>query len=56
VLQCKVGDAVAAGESLAEIHYNKEERLEEVKSRLLQAFRFSAAAPTAKRLVLERLA
>ena len=56
VLRRKVGDAVAAGESLAEIHYNKEERLEEVKSRILQAFRFSAAAPTANRLVLERLA
>jgi len=56
VLWRKVGDAVAPGESLAEIHYNKEERLEDVKSRILQAFRFSAVAPTASRLVLERLA
>jgi pyrimidine-nucleoside phosphorylase len=56
VLWCKVGDAVAPGESLAEIHYNKEERLEDVKSRILQAFRFSAVAPTASQLVLERLA
>jgi pyrimidine-nucleoside phosphorylase len=56
VLWRKVGNAVAPGESLAEIHYNKEERLEDVKSRILQAFRFSAVAPTASRLVLERLA
>jgi pyrimidine-nucleoside phosphorylase len=56
VLWRKVGDAVAPGESLAEIHYNKEERLEDVKSSILQAFRFSAVAPTASRLVLERLA
>ena len=56
VLWCKVGDAVAPGEALAEIHYNKEERLGDVKSRILQAFRFSAVAPTASQLVLERLA
>ncbi len=55
VLRRKVGDAVRPGDPLAEIHYNKEERLEEAKSRVLQAFRVSPMAPTANPLLLERL-
>ena len=55
VLRRKVGDPVRPGDPLAEIHYNKEERLEEAKSRILQAFRVSPVAPTANPLLLELL-
>ena len=55
VLKRKVGDSVERGEPLVEMHYNKEERLEEAKTRILQAFHFSAVAPSSQPLVLERL-
>ncbi len=55
VLLRKVGDPVRAGEPLVQVHYNKDERLEAATMLVLQAFRFSTAAPTPQQLILERL-
>ena len=55
VLLRKVGERVAVGEPLVEIHYNNEERLEAARALILQAFRVGLVAPSPRRLVLERL-
>ncbi|MDX2012728.1 MAG: thymidine phosphorylase [Myxococcaceae bacterium] len=55
VLERKLGDRVAPGEPLVTAHVNDERRLDEVKLRVRAAYRLGPAAPTARRLVLERL-
>ncbi len=55
VLLRKVGDAVSAGDPLAQLHYNRDENLEAAKALTLQAFRVGPAAPAPSPLVLERL-
>jgi pyrimidine-nucleoside phosphorylase len=55
LLRKKVGDPVKAGESLAQIHSNDRSRLEDVKARLLRAYRLEGTAPTPRPLVVERL-
>jgi pyrimidine-nucleoside phosphorylase len=52
----KSGDPVSVGEPLARIHHNKEERLQDVKIRILQAFHLGPTVPAPRPLVLERLA
>jgi pyrimidine-nucleoside phosphorylase len=51
VLKKKVGDAVAAGEPLAELHVNAEERLKEATERLLGAYRIGADKPEGRPLI-----
>lgn len=51
VLKKKVGDAVAAGEPLAELHVNDTARLEEVQERLLGAFRIGTGQPSGAPLI-----
>jgi pyrimidine-nucleoside phosphorylase len=51
----KRGDAVSLGQPLARIHYNQKERLEDVTSRILQAFHLGPTLPARRPLVLERL-
>lgn len=51
VLKKKVGDAVAAGESLAELHVNAKKRLGEVQDRLVGAFRIGPEQPAARPLI-----
>jgi len=55
VLLRKVGERIAAQEPLAQIHYNRTERVEDAKARILHAFRIGPAAPEPRPLVLERL-
>jgi pyrimidine-nucleoside phosphorylase len=54
-LRKKVGDPIAAQEALAQIHYNREERVEDAKIRILHAFRVGLSAPEPRPLVLEQL-
>ena len=51
----KVGDPVKAGEPVVRVHYNDAAPLEDVKARLLAAYRFGPQAPAPRPLVLERL-
>jgi len=51
----KVGDPVQKGEPLLRIHYNDPRRLEDVKARLLSAYRISPEAPARRPLIFERL-
>ncbi len=55
VLEKKVGDPVEAGEPLVTVHYNEDARLEDVKARILKAYRIGPAAPPPRPLILERL-
>jgi pyrimidine-nucleoside phosphorylase len=51
----KVGEPVKAGDPLVRIHFNEEKPVEEVKARLLGAYRFGSQAPAPRPLVVERL-
>ncbi|PTL78626.1 thymidine phosphorylase [Vitiosangium sp. GDMCC 1.1324] len=51
----KEGEPVVAGEPIVRIHYNEPGPLEEVKERLLGAYRFGPQPPASRPLVLERL-
>ena len=51
----KVGEPVKAGEPLVRVHYNSAGPLEDVKARLLAAYRFGPQAPAPRPLVVERL-
>lgn len=51
----KVGEPVKAGEPVVRVHYNDAGPLEDVKRRLVAAYRFGDAAPAPRPLVLERL-
>lgn len=55
VLHKKVGDAVKAGEPLLTVHYNDASKLNEVKRRVLSAWRVGDAAPGPRPLIVERL-
>ncbi|HEY6763487.1 MAG TPA: thymidine phosphorylase [Candidatus Sulfotelmatobacter sp.] len=55
VLHKKVGDAVAAGEPLATIHYNHEARAAAAKSLLQKSFTLAAASPAAKRPLIHQV-
>ncbi len=56
VLEKKVGDAVAAGEPMVTVHYNSDAKLQDVKARILRAYKIGTAAPAKRPLVLERMA
>ena len=56
VLRKKVGQPVRLGESLVDVHYNDPTHLEEVRRRVLAAYRIDPEAPSARPLILERLA
>jgi len=51
VLKKKVGDAVAVGDVLADLHVNSDRRLAEAQERLLGAFKIGAQKPPAKPLI-----
>jgi pyrimidine-nucleoside phosphorylase len=51
----KVGEPVKAGEPVVRVHYNNEGPLDDVKERLLAAYRFGPAAPAPRPLIVERL-
>jgi pyrimidine-nucleoside phosphorylase len=51
VLRKKVGDAVRAGETLAVLHVNREDRLVEARDRLLAAFEIGSERPTVRPLI-----
>jgi pyrimidine-nucleoside phosphorylase len=51
----KVGEPVKAGEPLVRVHYNHEGPLQDVKDRLLAAYRFGPNAPAPRPLIVERL-
>ncbi|MHB8877082.1 MAG: thymidine phosphorylase [Myxococcaceae bacterium] len=51
----KVGEDVEAGRPMVRIHYNDEARLEDVRRRVLAAYRIGPVAPAARPLVIERL-
>ncbi len=51
----KVGEPVKAGEPVVRIHYNNEGPLEDVRERLLAAYRFGPNAPAPRPLIVERL-
>jgi pyrimidine-nucleoside phosphorylase len=55
VLHKKVGDAVAAGESLCTVHYNSEALGPRAKALLLESFTIGNQAPTSKRPLLHRV-
>jgi len=55
VLQKKVGDQVASGESLCTIHYNSEPLAQRAKTLLLESFQISATAPAQKRPLVHRV-
>jgi len=55
ILHKKVGDAVAAGESLCTVHYNSEPLGQRAKALLLDSFEISAAAPKQKRPLVHRV-
>ncbi len=55
VLEKKVGDAVAVGEPMVTVHYNSDAKLQDVKARILRAYKIGAAAPAKRPLVLERM-
>ncbi|WP_224367053.1 thymidine phosphorylase [Hyalangium versicolor] len=51
----KVGEPVKAGEPVVRVHYNNEGPLQDVKDRLLAAYRFGPQAPPPRPLIVERL-
>ncbi|MGC1661004.1 MAG: thymidine phosphorylase, partial [Candidatus Acidiferrales bacterium] len=51
VIEKKVGDAVRAGETLAQVHYNLDTRLEHAVSLLDRSFEIASAAPPPIRLI-----
>jgi pyrimidine-nucleoside phosphorylase len=55
VLLKKRGDAVTAGEPLAEIHARDDSAAAEAEAELLAAYELAAEAPAARRIVLETL-
>ncbi len=55
VLKKKKGDPVAAGESLVTVHYNSQNRLEDVKRRVRAAYRIGRMRMPPGPLVIERL-
>lgn len=55
VLEKKVGEAVKASEPLVTVHYNDEERLEDVRARVLAAYTVGDAPPAPRPIVVERL-
>jgi pyrimidine-nucleoside phosphorylase len=52
----KRGDAVAAGEALAEIHARTEDAAEQASAEVLEAYELGDAAPKARPIVLETVA
>ena len=52
VLQKKAGDTVKAGETLALVHANRTERLDQVKEHVKSAYQISADKPEPARLIL----
>ena len=55
VLHKKVGDAVAAGESLATIHFNDEARAARAQRMIKESFQIATAVPAAKRPLVHRI-
>ncbi len=55
VLHKKVGDAVAAGESLVTVHYNSEARADAAKRLLEKSFVMTEALPASKRPLIHRV-
>ena len=55
ILHKKVGDAVAAGESLCTVHYNSEPLAQRARKLLLESFQISATAPAQKRPLVHRV-
>ncbi|MCP3144066.1 thymidine phosphorylase [Pyxidicoccus xibeiensis] len=51
----KTGEKVTQGEPVVRVHYNDAGPVEDVKARLLAAYRFGDAAPQARPLVRERV-
>ncbi|MGA9593649.1 MAG: thymidine phosphorylase [Candidatus Acidiferrales bacterium] len=51
VIEKKVGDAVRAGETLAQVHYNLDTRIEHAVSLLDRSFEIASAAPPPIRLI-----
>ncbi|MFL5351198.1 thymidine phosphorylase [Archangium sp.] len=51
----KEGEPVKAGEPVVRVHYNEAAPLEEVKARLVAAYRYGPRAPAPRPLVLERV-
>jgi pyrimidine-nucleoside phosphorylase len=54
-LHKKVGEPVKAGEPLVRIHFNDEAKVEDVKARLLRAYRLGPERPPARPLIVERI-
>lgn len=54
-LHKKVGDLVKAGEPLVRIHFNDEAKVEDVKARLLRAYRIGPGRPAMRPLIVERI-
>lgn len=55
VLHKKVGDRVSAGEALATIYYNAEERLSQARGMIAGACQIADAAPSTKRPLIHRV-
>ncbi len=55
MLEKKVGDAVRVGEALVTVHYNDARTLDDVRMRVLSAYRIGADKPVPRPLVLERM-
>jgi pyrimidine-nucleoside phosphorylase len=55
VLHKKVGDAVAAGEPLATIHYNDEDRAQRARQLILQSCELAETPPKTKRPLIHRV-
>ncbi|CAM4502599.1 thymidine phosphorylase [Myxococcus xanthus] len=51
----KSGESVKQGEPVVRVHYNDAAQLENVKARLLAAYRFGDVAPVARPLIRERV-
>ena len=51
VLKKKVGDAVTCDDTIAVIHANDAQKMEEAKNRLYQAYSFSTTKPESKKLI-----
>jgi len=55
VLEKKVGERVAKGETLAMLHANDDARAEEAIRRVQKAYRFGPSAPTPRPLIIETI-
>jgi thymidine phosphorylase len=55
VLHKKVGDAVAAGESICTLHYNSDALGDRAKALLLESFTIGDQAPSRKRPLVHRV-